>query len=59
MVIHDRHRLALPPGTPPDAPYRVTVGVYDAFSLDPLPVTDAERVRRGQGQAAEIGPHNE
>lgn len=54
MVIHDRHRIALPLDLPPDAPYRVTVGVYDAFSLAPLPVTDAERVRQGQGQAAEI-----
>lgn len=54
MRIRDRHRVALPPGVPPDAPYRVTVGVYDAFSLEPLPVTDAERVRQGQGQAVEI-----
>ena len=56
MVIHDRHRMKLPAGLPADAPYRVTVGVYDAFSLEPLPVTDGELVRRGQGQAVEIGP---
>jgi hypothetical protein len=54
MVIHDRHRLRLPAGLPADAPFHVTVGVYDAFSLEPLPVTDAERVRQGQGQAAEV-----
>jgi hypothetical protein len=54
MVIHDRHRLQLPAGLPLDAPFHVTVGVYDAFSLEPLPVTDAERVRQGQGQAAEV-----
>ncbi len=51
MVIHDRHRLQLPADLPADAPFRVTVGVYDAFSLEPLPVTDAERVRLGQGQS--------
>jgi hypothetical protein len=54
MVIHDRHRLQLPAGLPLDAPFHVTVGAYDAFSLEPLPVTDAERVRQGQGQAAEV-----
>jgi hypothetical protein len=54
MVIHDRHRLQLPAGLPLDAPFRVTVGVYDAFTLEPLPITDAERVRQGQGQAAEV-----
>lgn len=54
MVIRDRHRIQLPADLPADAPYRVTVGVYDAFSLEPLPVTDGERVRLGQGQAVEI-----
>lgn len=54
MVIHDRHRIRLPADLPEDAPYRVTVGVYDAFSLEPLPVTDGELVRQGQGQAVEI-----
>jgi hypothetical protein len=54
MVIRDRHRIQLPADLPEDAPYRVTVGVYDAFSLEPLPVTDGERVRQGQGQAVEI-----
>jgi hypothetical protein len=54
MVIHDRHRVELPPDRPRDRPFVVTVGVYDAFTLEPLPVTDAERVRAGQGQAAEV-----
>jgi len=54
MVVHDRHRVPLPAGVPPDAPFRVTVGVYDAFSLEPLAVTDGERVRRGEGQAVEV-----
>lgn len=54
QVIHDRHRIQLPADLPADAPFHVTVGVYDAFSLEPLPVTDAERVRQGQGQAAEV-----
>lgn len=54
MAIHDRHRLPLPADLLADSPFHVTVGVYDAFSLEPLPVTDAERVRAGQGQAAEV-----
>jgi hypothetical protein len=32
----------------------MVMGTNDAFSLEPLPVTDAERVRQGQGQAAEV-----
>lgn len=54
MRIRDRHRLALPAGLAPGAPIRVSVGVYDAFTLEPLPVTDAELVRQGQGQAVEV-----
>ena len=54
MVIRDRHRLTLPPGLDEDADYEVTVGVYDAFSLEPLAVTDRERVAAGQGLAARI-----
>lgn len=54
MRIRDRHRLALPAGLAPAAPIRVSVGVYDAFTLEPLPVTDAEIVRQGQGQAVEL-----
>jgi hypothetical protein len=54
MVIHDRHRIRLPDDLPPDAPYRVIVAVYDAFDFEPLPITDGELVREGQGQAVEI-----
>jgi hypothetical protein len=54
MRIHDRHRVELPDDLAPDAPFTVTVGVYDAFSLEPLPVTNGERVRRGEGQAAVV-----
>ncbi len=52
--VWDRHRISLPPDWPRDRPIHVTVGVYDAFSLEPLPVTDAERVRDGQGQRATL-----
>ena len=61
MVIGDRHRIAIAappatddPGRDPLASIVVTVTVYDAFTLEPLPVTDGELVRRGQGQAVEI-----
>ncbi len=57
MVIRDRHRIALPPAAAGhDGPFTVTVGVYDAFSLEPLPVTDGERARQGQGQRAVVYP---
>lgn len=57
MVIRDRHRLPLPPeAAGHDGPFTVTVGVYDAFSLEPLPVTDAARVRAGEGQRATVYP---
>jgi hypothetical protein len=52
--VRDRHRLTLPADWPTDVPTRVSVGVYDAFSLEPLPVTDGERVRAGQGQRATL-----
>ena len=55
MIIRDRHRIPLPPEAAGHAgPYTVTVGVYDAFSLEPLPVTDGELVRQGQGQRAVV-----
>jgi hypothetical protein len=54
MVVRDRHRLALPPGLDADADYELTVGVYDAFSLEPLAVTDGDRAAAGQGIAARI-----
>lgn len=59
--IHDRHRIRIPAGVPADEPITISVGVYDAFSLEPLPVTDAERVRAGEGQRAVIhrGPLSE
>ena len=31
----------------------MAMGTNDAFNPEPLPVTDAERVRQDQGQAAE------
>lgn len=49
--VPDRHRIDL---AGVEGPRAVSVGVYDAFSLEPLPVTDAERVRRGEGQRAVI-----
>jgi hypothetical protein len=55
-TVGDRHRLALPPGLAPDAPYEVTVGVYDAFTLEQVPVTDRDLVAAGQGQAVRIAP---
>ncbi|MCC7019897.1 MAG: DUF2723 domain-containing protein [Ardenticatenales bacterium] len=55
MIIRDRHRILLPPEAAGHVgPYTVTVGVYDAFSLEPLPVTDGELVRQGQGQRAVV-----
>ncbi len=56
MTIWDRHRVELPAealAADEDRP-TVTVAVYDAFSLTPLPVTDAERVRQGQGQYVQL-----
>jgi hypothetical protein len=54
MVIHDRHRIDLPSDVPPGSPYALTVGVYDAFSLEPLPVTHRDLVSAGQGQRVVI-----
>jgi hypothetical protein len=54
MVIHDRHRLRLPDDAPADAPFDLQVGVYDAFSLEPLGVTDGDLVAAGQGEAVLI-----
>ncbi|MEO8084656.1 MAG: DUF2723 domain-containing protein [Ardenticatenales bacterium] len=57
MIIHDRHRIPLPPeAAGHDGPFTVSVGVYDAFSLEPLPVTDGALVRAGQGQRAILHP---
>jgi hypothetical protein len=57
MIVHDRHRIELPPEVAPDDPFEVRVVVYDAFNMDPLPVTRAELVRQGQGQAVLIHEH--
>jgi hypothetical protein len=54
MRISDRHRVQLPPDLPPDAPFTVTVAVYDAFSLEPLPVARRDLAEAGQGQAVVI-----
>ncbi len=58
MTIWDRHRIRLPPAAREAGAERptVTVAVYDAFSLAPLPITDAERVRQGQGQIVRLEP---
>lgn len=56
MVVFDRHRLALPPSVGPDATFEVRVSVYDAFSLEPLEVTDRQLSSAGQGQAARVHP---
>jgi hypothetical protein len=58
MTVHDRHRMELPPEVAPDDAFEVRVVVYDAFNMDPLPVTDAELVRQGQGQAVLIHQHD-
>ena len=54
MRVADRHRVELPADLPSDAAYRVLVAVYDAFTMEPLPVTDAARVQAGEGQVVEI-----
>jgi len=51
MTVRDRHRMRLPRDVAVrETPYTVTVGVYDAFSLEPLPVTRGDLVAAGQGQ---------
>jgi hypothetical protein len=54
MRVRDRHRIPLPAGVDADAPYHITVGVYDAFSLEPLPVTRRDLAAQGQGQSVVI-----
>lgn len=52
--VRDVHVVPLPEGRPANGPVTITVSVYDAFSLEPLPVTDPDRVRAGQGERATI-----
>ncbi len=52
--VRDLHSIELPPDAATDAPVIVSVAVYDAFSLESLPVTDAARVRAGEGERATI-----
>jgi hypothetical protein len=32
----------------------MAMGANNALGIEPLPIVDAERVRQGQGQAAEV-----
>ena len=52
-LVIDRRRLALPARDSPEA-VRLTLTVYDAFTLEPLTVLDDRLLRLGQGQAAEV-----
>ena len=53
VAVDDPHALEIPAGATGQATLRLTV--YDAFTLDPLPVLDAELARLGQGQHLTIG----
>lgn len=52
-AVDDPHTLAIPAGAVGNATLYLTV--YDAFTLDPLPVLDAELARLGQGQHLQVG----
>jgi len=57
--VRDSHTIELPPGADLARGLRIGVAVYDAFTLEPLTITDPDRVRAGQGQRAivyETGP---
>ncbi len=53
VAVDDPHTLAVPAGAAGNATFYLTV--YDAFTLDPLPVLDAELARLGQGQHLRVG----
>lgn len=52
-AVDDPHTLEIPTGA--GGPATLFLTVYDAFTLDPLPVLDAELARLGQGQHLRIG----
>jgi hypothetical protein len=54
MRVHDRHRIVLPEDMGPDSAFQIRLTVYDAFTLEPLPVTDRARAQRGEGQATVV-----
>ncbi len=53
VAVDDPHTLEIPAGATGQATAYLTV--YDAFTLDPLPILDAELARLGQGQHLRIG----
>lgn len=53
VVVDDPHAVQVPPEAAGLGALQVTV--YDAFTLDPLPVLDAELARLGQGQHLMVG----
>lgn len=53
VAVDDPHTLEIPAGAAGNA--TLYLAVYDAFTLDPLPVLDAELARLGQGQRLRVG----
>jgi hypothetical protein len=53
VAVDDLHTLEIPAGAAGKATLYLTV--YDAFTLDPLPILDAELARLGQGQHLRLG----
>jgi hypothetical protein len=53
-TVHDPRRLVLPDDAP-QGPAIVVLTVYNAFTLQPLPVLDERLVRQGQGTRIEVG----
>jgi len=56
-LVEDAHLLAVPADAPAGGA-TVTLGVYDAFTLEPLHVLDERLVARGQGIQIEMGQVN-
>jgi hypothetical protein len=53
-LVEDPHLLAIP-SEAPRAQAAATVGVYDAFTLEPLRILDERLVAEGQGTQLELG----
>ncbi len=53
VVVDDPHTIQVPQDATGSGVIHITV--YDAFTLDPLPVLDAELARLGQGQHLVVG----
>jgi hypothetical protein len=53
ITVEDEHRLPLPPNASGIGVLRLTV--YDAFTVQPLPVLDDRLARLGQGTQIDLG----